>query len=178
MKNTIFLTFVIISTSFFSQLDKLDLKNVVIVAQLDRPEDRFTTEINLSEILANCGVKTIASLNAQRQGSDIENLHYDSIQKALLEKGFDTYVLVSVRGYDTKFKPSTIHNDFKTELAIGHLFPLYRESIASITFEFSFFRNGQFVAYDMIKLGGVGSRDEVVKKLRKKLPKRVVKYWL
>jgi hypothetical protein len=178
MKVVILFSFLISSVGIFAQLDKLDLKNLVVVAQLDRPEDRFTAEINFAEIFANVGIKTMASLNAQKQGADIAHLAYDSIQKAIAAKGFDTYVLISVRGYDNKFKAATMHNDLKTELGVGHLFPLYRDEIASVTFEFNFYRNGQFVAYDMIKIGGIASRDEVVKKLRKKMPKRIAKYWL
>lgn len=161
-----------------AQLENLDLKNCVIVGQLDKSEDRFTLEVNLAEILADCGVKVMASLNAMKQGTDQSMLASDSIQQAIKAKGFDTYVLVSVRGYDTKFKPSTHFNDLKTELNIGHLFPLYREEIISITLEFHFYRNGQHVAYDIVKLPGTSSRDEVIKKLRKRLPKRIKKTWL
>jgi hypothetical protein len=178
MKKILFLAVFLISSSIFAQLDKLDLKNAVVVAQMDRAEDRFTLEINLTEILADLGVKTMASLNAQRQGAEIENLYFDSIQNSIKQKEFDTYLLVSVRGYDSKFKRATIFNDFKTELETSHLFPLYRDNISSISFEFYFYRNGQFVAYDLLKIGGVGSRDDVVKKLRKKLRKRIIKYWL
>jgi hypothetical protein len=178
MKYTLLFSIILISSSIFSQLDKLDLKNAVVVAQMDRPEDRFTLEINLTEILADLGVKTMASLNAQRQGAEIEHLYYDSIQNSIKQKGFDTYMLVSVRGYDSKFKKATIFNDFRTELQTSHLFPLYRDNIASVTFEFYFYRNGQIVAYDLLKVNGAGSRDSVVKKLRKKLRKRIIKYWL
>jgi hypothetical protein len=63
------------------------------------------------------------------------------------------------------------------ELAAGHSFPLYRDEITSISFEFNFYRNGQWVAYDLVKVGGVGSRDKVIKKTRKKLEKRLNKMW-
>lgn len=170
--------FILLQNVLFSQLDKLDLKNVVVVAQLDKAEERFTTEVNLSEILANQGVKTIASLNAQKQGAKVASFSNDSIQSMLKAKGFDTYVLVSVRGYDNRFKAATIHNDMETELAIGHLFPLYREGISSVTLEFNFYRDGKFVADYMYKINGVSSREDVLKKMRKKLPKRIFKYWL
>lgn len=161
----------------FGQLENLHLKNVLVVGLLDKPEDRFTLEVNLAELLATNGIKTKASLNALKQGSDISMLANDSIHTVLKEKGIDTYVLVSVRGYDTKFKPSTQQNDLLTELSIGHLFPLYREHITSVTLEFNFYRNGQFVAYDILKLSGTSTRDLVIKKLRKKLPKRINKHW-
>ncbi len=177
MKKIIFL--LLLSTPFFgfSQLESLDLKNVLVVGQLEKPEDRFTLEVNLTEILANEGIKTMASLNVLKQGTEMITLGGDSIMSVLKAKGIDTYVLVSVRGYDTKFKPSKMHNDLKTELSVGHLFPLYRDEIISVTLEFNFYRNGQFVAYDILKLPGTSSRDEVIKKLRKKLPKRINKLW-
>ena len=160
-----------------AQIDKLGLKTVLVVAQLDKPEDRFTMEVNLSEMLANSGIKTMASLNALKQGADIKMLGADSINKQLLSKGIDTYVLVSVRGYDKKFKAAKNHYNLVTELQTGHLFPIYRDAVTSVTFEFNFFRNGEFVAYDKIKLGGIGSRDDVLKKLRKKLPKKIKRHW-
>lgn len=160
-----------------AQLDKLDLKTVLIVAQLDKPEDRFTMEVNLAELLAESGVKTMVSLNALKQGADITLLSEDSIRKQIEQKGIDTYVLVSVRGFDKKFKDAKQHSDLFTELRTGHLFPIYRDEVTSVTFEFNFYRQGQFVAYDMIKIGSVGSRDDVIKKLRKKLPSRIQKNW-
>lgn len=177
MKKILFLVLLSVQVSAFSQIKSLDLKNVLVVGLLDKPEDRFTLEVNMTEILANAGIKTMASLNVLKQGSDMIALAGDSIAAILKSKGIDTYVLVSVRGYDTRFKPSTMHNDLKTELSVGHLFPLYRDEIISVTLEFNFYRNGQFVAYDILKLPGTSSRDEVVKKLRKKLPKRINKLW-
>lgn len=160
-----------------AQLSNLNLKNALIVGLLDKAEDRYTVEINLSELFANNGVKTMASLNSLKQGADLKLLASDSIQNMLKEKGIDTYVLVSVRGYDRKFKPSNKHETLLNELAAGHSFPLYRDEITSISFEFNFYRNGQWVAYDLVKVGGVGSRDKVIKKTRKKLEKRLNKMW-
>jgi hypothetical protein len=178
MRSYLLIAFLISSVAGFSQdLKNLDLKNVLVVGQLDKPEDRYTLEINLSEMFANQGIKTMASLNVLKQGADPRILATDSIRTLLQGQGIDTYVLVSVRGYDRKFKPASKHYDLGTELTNGHAFPLYREEIVSITLEFNFYRNGEFVGYDILKLGGIGSRDSVLKKLRKKLPKRINKRW-
>lgn len=176
-KNLIIALFCCINALSFAQLETLDLKNVVVVALLDKADERFTLEVNLSEILANQGIKTMASLNALKQGTDIKMIGSDSIVSALKSKGYDTYVLVSVRGYDTKFKKATIFNDLKTELGIGHAFPLYRDAIVSITLDFNFYRDGKHVAYDMYRFSGTSSRDQVIKKIRKKLPKRIISDW-
>lgn len=176
-KGIIFAFICLIQQTVFSQLETLDLKNTLVVALLDKAEDRFTLEVNLTEILAQQGIKTMASLNSLKQGSDIKMIAYDSIKTSLKTKGIDTYVLVSVRGYDTKFKKATIFNDLTSELGIGHSFPLYRDAITSISLEFNFYRDGKHVAYDLVRLTGTSTRDQVIKKLRKKMPKRINKYW-
>ena len=92
-------------------------------------------------------------------------------------KGIDTYVLVFVKGYDKKFKATTLRDDLLTALNTGSLFPLYRDEISSITFEFQFFRNGQMIGADVLRCSSVSNRDAVVKKLRKGLKKKIDKKW-
>src|SRR5690554_7727620 len=65
----------------------------------------------------------------------------DTTRQNLKEKGIDTYLLVSVRGYNNRFKPSTKINDFEEEIKAGHLYPLYRESASNVTFTFTFYRD-------------------------------------
>lgn len=176
-KTTLILFLLVLQQSYFAQLKDLNLKNVLVVAQLDKPEERFTLEVALAEILAEAGIKTMVSLNVLKQGASIEQLGYDSIKAALKAKGIDTYMLVSVRGYDKKFKRATLNNDLATELTISHLFPLYRDNIASVSLEFNFYRAGQFIGSDLLKISGVAKRETVLKKLRKKLPKKINKRW-
>ena len=174
-----FLTVLIlfISINGIAQTTNLNLTNVVVVGQLDKSEDRFTMEINLTELLVSNGVKAIASLNVLKEGSSVALLANDSIEQVLKEKGFDTYVMVSVRGYDRKFKPAKNHMKFNEEIGSGHMFPLYRDEISSISFEFLFYRNGEVVGYDLIKVGGVSTREAVIKKFRKKIEKRIISKW-
>jgi hypothetical protein len=110
-------------------------------------------------------------------GSDASMLATDSIQRLVTAKGIDTYVIVSVRGFDRRFKPSVRKDDLNTALGAGSLFPIYREEVVSVSFEFLFYRNGQFVASDIVKCGNVSERDTVIKRFRKKLTKRIVKKW-
>lgn len=174
-----FLTVLIlfISLNGIAQTNNLKLQNVVVVGQLDKSEDRFTMEINLTEMFASNGVKAMASLNILKEGSSVALLANDSIQAVLKEKGFDTYVMVSVRGYDRKFKDAKNHLKMEEELNSGHMFPLYRDETSSISFEFLFYRNGEVVGYDLIKVGGVNSRESAIKKFRKKVEKRMVSKW-
>lgn len=161
----------------FSQTKNLKLKNALVIGQLDKSEDRFTMEINFTELLASNGIKAMSSLNVLKEGTNISVLASDSIQKIMQTKGIDTYVLVSVRGYDRKFKPAKNHDTLAVEITNGHLFPLYRDEITSISFEFNFYRNGKYVGYDLIKMGGIGSREAVLKKFRKKINKRINSHW-
>jgi hypothetical protein len=165
------------ATTVFGQLDQLNLTNALVIGQLDKPEDRFSIEINLTELLTSNGVKAIPSLNVLKLGSDPELLATDSMQTIMTAKGIDTYVLVFVRGYDKKFKPTMLKDDFLTVLNTGSLFPIYREEVTSVSFEFLFYRNGAMVASDIVKCGSVSSRDAVVKKLRKGVEKRIIKKW-
>lgn len=154
-----------------------NIDNVVIVGQLDQLEDRYSLEINLTQLFKSYGIKTNSSLNIVKQGGDTGILATDSLQTQLKEKGFDTYMLISVRGYDKKFKKSTSISDFKTEINAGHLFALYREEIVSVTFEIIFFKDGKALENRLIKVGSVGSRETVIKKLVKKLDKKIRKNW-
>ena len=169
--------FVVSSAGYFAQLTDLHLKNALVVGQLDKPEDRYTVEINLTEMLTNAGIKAIPSLNMMKLGSDASLLATDSIQRLVAAKGIDTYVIVSVRGFDRRFKPSIRKDDLNTALGAGSLFPIYREEVVSVSFEFLFYRNGQFVASDIVKCGNVSERDTVIKRFRKKVIKRIVKKW-
>jgi hypothetical protein len=165
------------ATTVFGQLDQLNLTNALVIGQLDKPEDRFSVEINITELLTSNGVKAIPSLNVLKLGSDPELLATDSITSSLKAKGIDTYILVFVRGYDKKFKPSKLKDDLLTSLNTGSLFPLYRDEVTSVSFEFLFYRNGEMVASDIVKCGSVSNRDSVIKKLRKGLEKKIVKKW-
>jgi len=174
----LFIAFFILLFSFktFSQIKGLQLKNAIIIGQLDKSDDRYSVEIALTEILTNAGVKALPSLNFLKVGSDTKNLANDSIQKEIASKGIDTYMTVSVRGFDKKFKKAKNRDNLMTSLTTGHLFPLFRDEIVSISFEFTFYREGQFIATDIVKCGNVSSRDTVLKRFKKKMTRRVNKW--
>ncbi len=177
MKAVFILFVTLVSTCSFAQKQPLALNNAVIVSHLDKPEDRFSLEIALSEALTNAGIKNTVSLNLLKQGGDPQVLVSDSMTNILGAKGFNTLLLVSVRGYDKRFQPSSGNFTLVEDLAAENLFPLYKEEIVSVTFEFHFYRNGQLVHTDLIKVGGASSREKVLKKLRKLVEKRAYKKW-
>ncbi len=166
-------------STVFGQTKKqpLNLTNAVVVGQLDNPEDRYSLEINLTQVLVDNGIKAIPSLNIMKMGGDPQVLDSDSLRTELKNKGIDTYLLATVRGYDRKFKKSTKNDDFKTALSVGSLFDLYREDIVSISFEFKFYRNGEFVYGEIVKCGNISDRATVLKRFVKKVNKRVAKKW-
>jgi hypothetical protein len=176
MKLFVALVFLWHSLHSLCQVDKLHLKNALIVGQMDKSEDRYTLEINLTELLSESGIQALPSLNMQKMGSDPVLLSSDSIQGVLKQKGIDTYILVSVRGYDKNFKRSQGAQSLLEALGSGNLFPIYREDVTSVTFEFLFFREGKFVAADLLKCGNVSDKDSVIKRFRKRMEKKI-KTW-
>jgi len=160
-----------------SLVKDLKLTNAVIISHLDKQEDRFSLEVAMSEVFSATGVKNVVSLNLLKQGGDPQVLITDSMTNVLAQKGYNTLLLVSVRGYDKKFRPSSQNFSLAEDLAAENLFPLYKEEIVSVTFEFHFYRNGQLVYTDLLKIPGASSREKVLRKLRKRLAKKVVKDW-
>lgn len=164
--------------SFAQNVEDLNLKNVLVVGQQDELSDQYTLEVGLLQLFNQYGIKSKASLNVVKQRGSDTTLVQDSIRKALEEEGFDTYLLVSIRGYNNRFRPSENIKSIKEELSAGHLYPLYRESAANVTFTFTFYRDMKPVHYEMIRTGTVGSKDAVIKKLLKKVEKRLKKDWM
>lgn len=177
MKNLTLLLLLFVAVNVKAQKESIQLKNALVVGQLDKAEDRYSVEINLTELLTEAGVKAVPSLNILKMGSDASIIATDSIQKLITAKGIDTYILVSVRGYDKKFKKTHRKDELKTALDAGNLFPIYRDEVVSVSFEFMFYRNGQFIGTDIVKCGNVSSRDTVIKRFRKSVAKRIEKSW-
>ncbi|WP_430405405.1 hypothetical protein [Fluviicola sp.] len=156
----------------------LKLNNALVVSHLDKESDQFSLEIAVSDVLSRSKVKNTVSLNVLKAGGDPQVLMTDSLTQLLKTKGINTLMLVSVRGFDNRFRPSTGNMTLAEDLAADNLFPIYKEDIVSVTFEFHFYRDGKLVYADLLKIGGAGSRDKVLRKFRKKLAKRVTKSWM
>jgi len=156
---------------------RINLSNVLVIGQIDNSEDRYSLEINLTQMFTAGGVKTMPSLNILKMGGDAVILASDSMQQVVASKGIDTYVIVSVRGYDRRFKVSAKQQNFSEALEAASLFDLYRQDIVSISFEFKFFRGGEFVHGDIIKCGNISDRETVLKRFRSKVTKKIEKKW-
>ncbi len=165
-------------TSMFveAQDQKFTLTNALIVGQMDKEDERYFLEIALTEFFTERGVAAIPSLNILKQGADLSLLATDSLMQVVKSKGIDTYMLVSVRGFDSRFKVSQKNDDFATALEYGTLFNLYREEITNVSIEFFFYRNNTLVKKQIIRVGNVSSKESVVKRLKKKLARRMKKW--
>ncbi len=157
--------------------DEFKLTNAVIIGMMDDQNERYSIEINLTELLTSRGIKALPSLNIIKLGEDSRVLASDSLQNSIKEKGFDTYMLVSVRGYDKRYKVSPSQPSFAEALEAGNLYKMYQMDVVSVSFEVKFYRNGTCVHTQIVKCGGVGDRESVVKKFRKKMKKLIDKKW-
>ncbi|HLW38765.1 MAG TPA: hypothetical protein VKX31_00145 [Brumimicrobium sp.] len=172
--------FIVIASNVWGQVKNQDLNltNVLVVAQQDDLSDRYSLEVALLQLFNYYDIKSKASLNIIKEGGSPDILVSDSIQQQLKEEGIDTYLLVSVRGYDNRFKPSERISSLDEELKAGHLFPLYRESASRVTFTFTFYRDLEPVYSTLIRTGTVGSKEAVLKKLMKKVEKELSRKWM
>lgn len=180
MKQVLLLLILCLTLPAFGQKKKmteLHLTNALIIGQIDNVEDRYSLEIILTQMFTAAKIKSMPSLNVLKQGSDAVVLATDSVQQMLAAKGIDTYALVCVRGYDRRFKVSEKQDDFRTALEGSSLFDLYRQDITSVSIEFKFYRQGQYVGGDILKCGNISDRETVLKRISNKLEKRIYKKW-
>lgn len=168
--------FLLTTLSVFGQ--QIKFKNALVIGQFDKSEDRYAMELNLVEILQQNGYKALPSFNLLKQGEALGNLLNDSTRNVLKSKGVDSYVVLTVRGYDRNFKPSEAKTTLKEILEMTSIYHIYRDEATSVTFEFTFFDlNNQLIGRSLLKCGNVSDRDSVMKRFRKKLPKTITKDW-
>lgn len=173
MKKIISSVIVLLFVSLSFAQSGLKLTNAIVIGQFDKPEDRYAVEVTLTEFLSQAKIKSLPSLNILKQGSSSAILGNDTLQKQMKDNGYDTYLVVSVRGYDRKFKPSESKVSFAEILERTSIYHLYRDEATSVSFEFTFFRGNQVVYRDVLRCGNISNRDSVIKRFRKRLPKKV-----
>ena len=154
------------------------LTNAVVITQFDKEEDRYAMQALMADILKGYQIKALPVMNVLKQGEDPQHLLNDSIQQILVQKGFDTYLVVNVRGYDRTFKPSEDTQTLAELLETTSIYQIYRDEATSVSFEFSIYRDGKLVSRQVLRCGNVSDRDSVLKRLRKRLPKKVIPNWI
>lgn len=180
-KHKLFLIVLVVFTFYpklWAQENKdLKLTNALVIAQQDDLSDRYSIEGGIVRLFTQYHIKAIPALNYIKEGGSPDVLLNDSIQKILAKKGIDTYLLVSIRGYDKKFNLSEENIPFDEALKQHNLYSLYRDGVTRVTFSLKFYRNGKVVHKELIRTGSVGSSSDVMKKLLKILAKRIEKNW-
>lgn len=150
------------------------LTNAVVIAQFEKEEDRYAMQALLTDIFQRQQIKTLPLMNVLKQGEDLQHLLLDSVQQVLVQKGFDTYVVVNVRGYDRTFKPSTDAQTLAELLETTSIYHIYRDEATSVSFEFSVYRGGKLISRQVLRCGNVSDRDSVLKRLRKRFNKKIL----
>ncbi len=176
--NLILLIAVITLTNSGLYCQKESRGKVLIIGQFDRPDERYAIEVTLTEIFAQNGLEAIPSLNILKQGSDPSILASDTLQNILSKQGITSYLVVNVRGYDRRFKTSEIDVSLSEILGRTSIYHIYREEATSVSLEFTFFKEQKVYFRDILKCGNIAGRDSVLKRIRKKLPKRMSKKWI
>jgi len=178
MIRTLFVILFLAHYTFISaQKNDVHLKNAVVIGQFDKIQDRFTIESMITRLFVDHKINAVPSLNYIKMGEDASLLSSDSLQQVFSQSGFDTYVIVSVRGYDRKYKPSTSQLSFKEKLEQGTLREIYINGSVSVTFEFAFYQNNTQKRIKHIRCTNVSDRDSVLKRLTKKMEKTLKKGW-
>jgi hypothetical protein len=176
MKYLVFFGLAILTQLVSAQSVKLT--NAVVITQFDKEEDRYVMQALMADILKGYQIKALPVMNVLKQGEDPQHLLNDSIQQIIVQKGFDTYLVVNVRGYDRTFKPSEDTQTLAELLETTSIYQIYRDEATSVSFEFSIYRDGKLVSRQVLRCGNVSDRDSVLKRLRKRLPKKVIPAWI
>lgn len=176
MKYSLTLFLLLFAKGLFAQ--NIKLKNAVVIAQFEKEEDRYAMQATLSELLKSNNVSVLPVMNVLKQGEDIQHLLNDSIQALIIQKGYNTFLVVNVRGYDRKFKVSDDTQTLAEMLETTSIYHIYRDEATSVSFEFSIYRDGKLIDRQVLRCGNVSDRDSVLKRLRKRLPKRIIPNWV
>lgn len=158
-------------------IEPLNLSNALVVAQQDKTEDRYNLELAVIDAMRSNDILAKSSLNIVKQGQDPIILASDSIKRQLSNEGIDTYMLISVRGYDRNFNATKNIPSMKDELRSGHLFQIWRESASSVTFTIIFYRNEIPVHYELMKVRTGKDEAQVLERISKKINNRITKAW-
>ena len=154
-----------------------NLKGAMILVKNDKPEERFSMEANLGKLFSTFGMPLLLSINLIKEGAPLSELGETKIQAELNAKGINSVLVISVRGFDTSFKPRTkIPLTLAEMLQEGNLNPISLDEASSVTIEFFQYINGKFNGYHIQRLGGASSRSKVYNKLQKRLEKLVPRW--
>lgn len=154
-----------------------NLKGALILVKNDKPQERFSMEANIGKLFSGYGMPILLSVNLIKEGAPLTELAETKIQGEMNARNINSVLVISVRGFDTRFKPRTkIPEKLADMLAEGNLNPISMEEASSVTIEFFQYINGKFHGYHMQRLGGANSRSKIYNRLQKRLDKLVPRW--
>ena len=183
MKSIVFSSLLIFFFAFNAEAKRVrhpkihNLKGAMILVKNDDQQERFSMEANIGKIFSVFKMPILLSINLIKEGAPLTDLADQKIQSELNAKNINSVLVISVRGFDTRFKPRTkIPPTLAEMLQEGNLNKISYEESASVTLEFFQYINGKFNGYQMLRLGGASDRAKVYNRLQKKLNKLVPKW--
>lgn len=154
-----------------------NLKGALVLVKNDKFQERFSIEANLGKIFSTYGMPILLSVNLIKEGASLSELAETKIQAEMNSRNINSVLVISVRGFDTRFKPRTkIPETLEEMLKEGNLNPISMDDASSVTIEFFQYINGKFHGYHIQRFGGAGSRAKVYTKIQKRLDKLVPRW--
>jgi hypothetical protein len=156
-----------------------NLKGVMLLVKNDNAQERFSVEANLGKIFATFNMPLLLSINMIKQGESLKELASARVQNEMNAKNINSVLVVSIRGFDQRFKPRTkMPATLEEVLEEGNLYPLSQEEATTVTIEFIQFVNGKFNGYHMMRVGNASEKNKVYTKIQKKLNRQMTKWIL
>jgi hypothetical protein len=154
-----------------------NMRGMMLLVKNDNAQERFSIEANLGKIFASFQMPLLLSINLINQGSPLKELAEARVQNELSARGINSVIVVSIRGFDQRFKPRTkIPEKLIDILEEGNLYPISQEDASSVTVEFFQYIGGNFNGYHMMRIGGASDRTKVYNRILKRL-NRLVPRW-
>ena len=153
------------------------LKGAMILVKNDKPQERFSMEANLGKLFSVYKMPILLSVNLIKEGAPLIELADERVQKEMNAKGINSVLVISVRGFDTRFSARTkIPQTLAEMLQEGNLNPITAEEATTVTIEFFQYIDGKFVGYHIQRVGGAATKTKVYQRLQKRLDKLVPKW--
>jgi hypothetical protein len=154
-----------------------NLKGAMLLVKNDDAKERFSVEANMGKILATYNLPLLLSINMINQGAPLKELAGARVQNEMSARGINSVLVVSIRGFDQRFKPRTkIPATLEEMLEEGNLYPISQEEATTVTIEFIQYVGGKFNGYHMMRIGSASNKSKVYTRIQKKLNRLVPKW--
>jgi hypothetical protein len=176
----IFLAFSTLNSAWSQKVKHPPINNMqgaMLLVKNDNAQERFSVEANLGKILATYNMPLLLSINVINQGAPLKELAGARAQNEMSARGINSVLVVSIRGFDQRFKPRTkIPATLEEMLEEGNLYPISQEEATTVTIEFIQYVGGKFNGYHMMRIGSASNKSKVYTRIQKKLNRLVPKW--